>query len=1047
MNSIYRSIWNDKAGTFVAVSENAKAAGKKSSSCTGGANARFTLKALSMSVMLALGANVYALPVGGVVAAGGATITSGTSSMTVNQSTPNAVINWQNFNVAQGQSVQFVQPNASAVALNRVIGANPSSILGSLSANGKVFLVNPNGILFGQNASVNVGGLVASTLNITDANFMAGKYKFAGAGNGTVLNQGSINADGGFVTLLGANVSNQGVIAANMGTVALAAGNAVTLDMAGDGLLNVTVNQGAVDALVENGGLIRANGGQVLMTASAAGNLLKTVVNNTGVIEALTVENHNGTIKLLGAQSGAVIVSGILDASGTGAGQTGGTVHVLGDKVALVAAHIDASGNAGGGTVLIGGDTHGANPAVQNATTTYVGKDSTFTADAINAGNGGKVIVWADGTTRFYGDITARGGIKGGDGGFTEVSGKNNLVFSGNVDLRAPRGKTGTLLLDPNNIIIQAATPDLNGDGITGDDLTTPNILFADYPGKTSTITTAQIVNQLTTADVRLEATNDITVASAVTWGTAHTLELNAGHDVIINAAIDASAVGAGIKLIAGHDVLVKAALSTSGANTLIDLSAGHDVIANAALTVSGADARMALSAAHDVLVNAAITASGANSLIELRADKDGTGPGLVGGTVIFGAAPAPLTGIGAASAPKTLIRFNPTNYANTSVEIANYTAKVTGALDAKAWVFAQGNDKVYDGTRTATLAFRGNPTTGGNVTLVPGTATFDTKNVGTDKTVTYTGYTVAGTDVAKFALFAVAANEVAYQAVVGSGTTKAAISQAPLTVTANNATKTYGQTATFATSAFTSVGLVNAETIGGVTETSPGTVATAVAGTTYAITPSDAIPGTFAASNYAINYVNGTLTVTPLVSTPPVSTPPNSTPPDSTPPNSTPPDATPPAPTTSDATPPDLPTGTSPTASSPGATSPHVTDTETSSTSTPYSGGSTTDELAGLNLTVIGGGVNMPPIQLAQTPSARPVPVATPPAYAEPVVPTGTPPARTIPGVPTETPPAQAVPGVPTETPPAQAVPGVPTETPPAIFVPSRRPPKQDRN
>src|SRR5450759_3809060 len=359
MNRIYRSIWNDKTGTFVAASENAKSDGKKSSpgaTAVAGAvagNTRFVRKglAVSLSLMLAFGPNVYAGPTGGAVSAGSASIAGGAGKTTISQSSQNVAINWQGFNIGQGEAVQFVQPNSNSVALNRVLGSDPSSILGSLSANGKVFLLNPNGILFGQGAQVNVGGLVASTLNITDGDFMAGRYKFAGAGNGTILNQGSINADGGYVALLGANVSNEGVISAKLGTVALAAGNAVTLDMAGDGLLNVTVNQGAVNALVQNGGVIRADGGQVLLTAQAAGNLLQSVVNNTGVIQAQTIENHNGTIKLLGdMQSGTVNVSGTLDASAPNGGNGGfletsaATVNIANDAKITTAAPMGLTG-------------------------------------------------------------------------------------------------------------------------------------------------------------------------------------------------------------------------------------------------------------------------------------------------------------------------------------------------------------------------------------------------------------------------------------------------------------------------------------------------------------------------------------------------------------------------------------------------------------------------------------------------------------------------------------------------------------------------------
>lgn len=276
------------------------------------------LRALTGSLMLALTTLGHAGGLeGGVVTGGQATIGTTGNLTTITQTTSNVIIDWQGFSIGTGQTVQFVQPGATSVALNRVLGPDPSIILGNLNANGNVFLLNPNGVLFGKQSSVSVGGLVASTMNITDANFMAGRYEFTGAGKGLIVNEGNIHAnDGGYVALMGRNVSNQGVINARLGSVALAAGEGVTLDVAGDGLLNVAVSRGAVNALVSNGGLIQADGGHVLLTAQAAGDLLDTVVNNTGVIQARTLENHNGTILLLGdMQTGTVNVGGTLDAS------------------------------------------------------------------------------------------------------------------------------------------------------------------------------------------------------------------------------------------------------------------------------------------------------------------------------------------------------------------------------------------------------------------------------------------------------------------------------------------------------------------------------------------------------------------------------------------------------------------------------------------------------------------------------------------------------------------------------------------------------------
>ena len=294
---------------------------------TGDAKARrFAIKALAGAILVSLATVAQAgQPDGGVVTRGDATISSTNQYTTIHQTTAKVVINWNSFSIGAGETVQFIQPDAQSVALNRVLGADPSVILGNLIANGKVFLLNPNGVLFGDGASVNVGGLVASTMNITDENFLAGRLEFTDAGAGSVVNRGTITtADGGHVVLMGRSVSNDGIIAARLGTVALAAGEAVTMDVGGDGLLNVAVSTGAVNALAQNGGMIRADGGRVLLTAQAAGQLLNTVVNNTGTIQAQTIENRNGTILLLGdMQSGTLNLSGTLDASAPEGGNGG----------------------------------------------------------------------------------------------------------------------------------------------------------------------------------------------------------------------------------------------------------------------------------------------------------------------------------------------------------------------------------------------------------------------------------------------------------------------------------------------------------------------------------------------------------------------------------------------------------------------------------------------------------------------------------------------------------------------------------------------------
>ncbi|WP_319525486.1 GLUG motif-containing protein [uncultured Desulfosarcina sp.] len=277
-----------------------------------------------------------ALPAGGEITSGSGSISTSGNRMTVNQTTPKMVADWDTFNIGQDASVTFSQPDASASALNRIHDQNPSQILGSLNANGRVFLVNPSGIIFGASAQVNVGGLVASSLNITDEDFLSGNYTFASNGSaGSISNAGTIDAEGGYVAFLAPVIENTGSVTADGGTVAMAAGSKISLDFAGDGLITYTIDQGDVDAQVENKGLIRADGGLVYLSAEAADELTRAAVNNEGIIQAQTLREVDGRILLMGdMETGEVQVAGTLDASAPNGGD-GGFIETSAAKVSI----------------------------------------------------------------------------------------------------------------------------------------------------------------------------------------------------------------------------------------------------------------------------------------------------------------------------------------------------------------------------------------------------------------------------------------------------------------------------------------------------------------------------------------------------------------------------------------------------------------------------------------------------------------------------------------------------------------------------------------
>ena len=277
---------------------------------------------LAVALAFAFGDAALALPQGEKVVAGQVSVARpAAGKMLIQQGSASGIVNWSGFSIAGGEAVRIQQPQASSVLLNRVVGSQASEIFGQLSANGKVFLLNPNGVLFGAGSQVDVGSLVASTLAMSDQDFLAGRYRFAG-GRRQRRQPGTITAaDRGTVALLGGTVRNDGRIEARLGTVALAAGSQLTLDLAGDGLSRITVTQAAIDAHVANGGAIVADGGAVLLTASALNALVGDTVNHSGVVRARSLVERNGRIVLDAGDSGTTIVSGALDTSGSEAGR------------------------------------------------------------------------------------------------------------------------------------------------------------------------------------------------------------------------------------------------------------------------------------------------------------------------------------------------------------------------------------------------------------------------------------------------------------------------------------------------------------------------------------------------------------------------------------------------------------------------------------------------------------------------------------------------------------------------------------------------------
>jgi filamentous hemagglutinin family protein len=399
----------------------------------------------------------YANPQGGQVSAGQASIHAQGPALTVVQHTDRAVLDWSSFNIAPGETTRFDQPSASSAILNRIHDQDPSKIEGNLSANGQVFLVNPNGMVFGKGAKVDVGSLAATSAGMADDAFMRGgslEFRRRGNADAKIVNEGHITVrEGGLAALVAPEVRNDGSISAKAGKVAMASGDTVTLDFYGDGLVSVAAAQAMPGEGVTNTGTLAAPGGTVLMTTAEAAGILDRAINMSGILDVSSAVVEGGEVRLY-AHGADADISGTIHADSVAG--TGGRIAVTGDTIRVgTGAILTALGATGGGDIKIGGEYQGGG-TLPHAKTTTVEKGATLDASATGRGDGGQVVLWSDEATLFKGNIAARGGPQGGHGGSIETSSKGKLGVSGDADASAPHGEAGSWLLDPSNVTISS---------------------------------------------------------------------------------------------------------------------------------------------------------------------------------------------------------------------------------------------------------------------------------------------------------------------------------------------------------------------------------------------------------------------------------------------------------------------------------------------------------------------------------------------------------------------------------------------------------------
>ena len=712
-------------------------------------------------------------PTGGQIVGGSGQIQQVGNTTTIRQNSQTLSLNWQSFDIAPNQTVNFLQPGSGAIAINRIFSSTPSEIFGHLNANGQVWLINPNGILFGQGAQVNVGGLVASTLDFDDSTLDSSNRRFSGNGKGSIINRGSLTAgNGGYIALLGNQVSNQGVVTAQLGTVAMGGGSAVTLTFAGNQVVHLEVDQSTLNNLVENRQLVVADGGRVIMTAGAKDSLLASVVNNTGVVQAQTVQNHNGEITLLGGMTaGSVNVGGTLDASAPKGGN-GGFIETSGAQAHIADGSVITTKAAGGkdGMWLVDPtdftiDTSGGDITPAALETDLAAGNISFASSNGASGTSGNVnvnapVTWSANTTL---TLTASNNINlGAVIKNTGTSGKTVLnagnAFVNNV------GAGGLV----GNWAIYSASPTATGENLGG---LVPGFIQYNAPIGTAAVAGAtgngvfySLAPTLSVSGVTgtVKKTYDGTTSATLANG-------NFTDTGLVNGDIIASAAGTYSQSDVGTGLTVTSPSSIAGFNIVNGSTPVYGYALSGASKTANIGEIDAAQLTASIVGNPTKVYDGSTTATLNSSNYQING--FVAGQGATVNQPSSVAYDGVDAGAHTInATFAITNFvANAGTNLSNYimppSAFGAGTI-TPAPVLLSGllaNSKVYDGTTAATLNLGNASIFGvidadaGNVTLstAGGTGNFAQANAGNGIAVNVSGFTLTGSKAFDYQLIA----------------------------------------------------------------------------------------------------------------------------------------------------------------------------------------------------------------------------------------------------------------------------------------------------